>query len=313
MTNWTSRDIPSLAGRSVVVTGTGGIGYETALALAGAGADVILAGRNTSSGRDAVARIQSSRPTGNVVFEALDLANLSSVKAFGQRLATQRQSLDVLVNNAGVMAPPDKRTTSDGFELQFGTNFLGHFALTAHLLQLLAKGDNPRVVSLGSVAANSGAIDFDNLNAERAYKPMVNYGQSKLACVMFAFEFQRRSEASGWGIDGIAAHPGISRSELIPNSASPWHLSTLIRTYLPFLFQPVARGALSSLYAATSPDARPGGYYGPDRLGETRGHPAPAKIVEQARDKDVARRLWDAAEAMTGVNFAAPRRVVSAV
>lgn len=287
----------------MIVTGTGGIGFETALALAQAGAEIIVAGRNPVSGAEAVKRIRAGSRAANVAFEQVDLADLSSISAFGEKLRATRESLHVLINNAGVMAPPTKRLTSDGFELQFGTNFLGHFALTAQLLPLLRKAANPRVVSLGSVAANSGAIDFQNLNAERAYKPMVNYSQSKLACIMFAFELQRRSDAAGWGIESIAAHPGVSRSDLIPNSAGRWDFSRLMRTCLPFLFQPVAQGALPSLYAAASPEARPGSYYGPDRLAETRGHPVPAKIVDRATDQEVAARLWNEAERMTGLPF----------
>jgi len=303
MTNWTTNDIPDLSGRSMIITGTGGIGFETAVALAQAGAEVVVAGRNSASGAEAIKRVRARVPSAQVAFEQLDLADLRSITAFGERLSTTRESLDVLINNAGVMAPPTKRFTSDGFELQFGTNFLGHFALTRHLLTLLRKGTRPRVVSLGSIAANGGAIDFQNLNAERAYKPMVNYSQSKLACVMFAFELQRRSDAAGWGIDSIAAHPGVSRSDLILNSAGRWDFSRLMRSSLPFLFQPVAQGALPSLYAATSPHAQKGGYYGPDRLSETRGHPVPAKIVDRAKDRDVAARLWSEAERMTGLSF----------
>ncbi|MCR4265067.1 SDR family oxidoreductase [Nitratireductor sp. ZSWI3] len=303
MTKWTTNDIPDLTGRSMVVTGTGGIGFETASALAQAGAEVIVAGRNPVSGAKAVALIRARSQTANVVFEQLDLADLSSIAAFGERLRATRESLHVLINNAGVMAPPARRLTSDGFELQFGTNFLGHFALTAQLLPLLLRGEDARVVSLSSVAANGGEVNFENLNAERSYKPMVNYSQSKLACLIFAFELQRRSDAAGWGVASIAAHPGISRSDLIPNSAGRWDFSRIVRTALPFLFQPVAKGALPSLYAATSPNARPGGYYGPDRLAETRGHPSPARIVDRAKDVEVAARLWSEAEKMTGGSF----------
>lgn len=303
MTRWTTNDIPDLTGRSAIVTGTGGIGFETASALAAAGAEVIVAGRNPASGATAVERIRARAPGATVAFERVDLADLSSVAAFGDTMRRSRDSLHVLINNAAVMAPPEKRRTADGFELQFGTNFLGHFALTAQLLPLLRKAEGSRVVSLGSLAANGGAIDFQNLNAERSYKPMANYSQSKLACIMFAFELQRRSDWAGWGIDSIAAHPGISRSDLIPNSAGRWEFSRLIRTGLPFLFQPVAQGALPSLYAATAPDARPGGYYGPDRLAETRGHPAPAKVVDPAKDAAVAGRLWNEAERLTGLSF----------
>ncbi|WMT91935.1 SDR family oxidoreductase [Pelagibacterium sp. H642] len=308
MSKWTIKDLPALKGRSVVITGTGGIGYETAVAMARAGATVMLSGRNPAAGRAAVDRIRAATLSADVSFEQVDLADLASVAALGERLRLEHDRRDLLINNAGVMAPPDKRLTKDGFELQFGTNFLGHFALTAHLMPLLRQGHKPRVITLGSIAANSSSIDFTNLNAERAYKPMVNYGQSKLACVLFAFELQRRSEAGGWGVESIGAHPGVSRSDLITNSAERWHFSSLMRTYLPFLFQPVAQGALPSLYAATSENARPGGYYGPDRMGETRGNPVPAKVVDQARNPQVAARLWDEAIRMTGVSFDGPAR-----
>lgn len=304
MTRWTTSDIPSQKGRSAVVTGTGGLGYEDALALARVGCEVILAGRNPGKGTSAVERIRRDVAGAKINFELVDLAELASIAAFADRLATKRKSLDILINNAGVMVPPQRRATSDGFELQFGTNYLGHFALTAHLIPLLQAGTNPRVVSLSSVAAPAGAIDFDDLNAERSYKPMPVYSQSKLACLMFAFELQRRSDAGAWGITSIAAHPGIARTDLLHNGPGRWSGHGIARTVLPFLFQPVAQGALPTLYAATSPDAVAGGYYGPDRLAETRGFPHKAKVPPQALDVAVASRLWEVSEIMTRVRFA---------
>ena len=303
MTKWTTRDIPDQTGRTIVVTGTGGIGYETALALSRAGADVILAGRNPVHGKASIDRIRAAVPRDSVRFEQVDLASLRSVAAFGVRMRDALDRLDVLVNNAGIMTPPTRRETQDGFELQLGTNHLGHFALTAHLLPLLRRAQQSRVVPLGSVAARAGRIDFDDLNAERGYAPMTVYSQSKLACVIFAIELQRRSDEHGWGVDGIAAHPGVSRTDLIPNSAGPRDPGRIARRWLPFLFQPAAQGALPILFAATSPDARPGGYYGAARLGETRGHPAPARMPLAASDLQTARRLWRASETMTGVTF----------
>lgn len=303
MTRWTTQNMPSQAGRRAVVTGTGGIGFEVALALAIAGAEVILAGRNPASGMEAAARLQKSAPKTRVTFEVLDLASLASVAAFGGRMNEAFDRLDLLVNNAGVMTPPARRTTEDGFELQFGTNHLGHFALTAHLLPLLRRGEGARVISLSSIAARGGAIDFDDLNAERSYRPIAVYSQSKLACLMFAFELQRRSVAHDWGVSSIAAHPGVARTDLLLNSAGRWDASRVVRTYLPFLFQPVAQGALPVLYAATSTDAAPGGYYGPDRLSETRGHPAPARVPPQALDAEMSARLWVVSEQLTGVRF----------
>lgn len=303
MTRWTASDIPSQHGRTAVVTGTGGLGFEDALALARAGADVIIAGRNPSKGAAAVKQIGRSIPSARVTFEMLDLANLESIKAFGIRLRDSRDSLDLLINNAAVMTPPKRRATADGFELQFGTNYLGHFALTAQLLPLLRKGDHPRVVTLSSVAARSGAIDFDDLNSKQSYSPMMAYGQSKLACLMFAFELQRRSDAAGWGVQSIAAHPGVSRTDLLPNGAGAWSAPGIARRYLWFLFQPAAQGALPTLFAATSPHAQGGAYYGPDQLGETRGYPSAAKIPTPAEDPNDATRLWIASEALTGVAF----------
>lgn len=300
MARWTTTHIPSQHGRTVVITGTGGLGFQDALALARAGADVIVAGRNPSKGAFAVDQIRQAVPGAQVAFEAVDLASLDSIHRFGGRLRETRDRVDLLVNNAAVMTPPARQVTPDGFELQFGTNYLGHFALTAQLLPLLRKAARPRVVSLSSVAARSGAIHFDDLQFERGYKPMVAYGQSKLACLMFAFELQRRSEASGWGIESIAAHPGISRTELLPNGAGAVSAVGIARRVLWFLFQPAAQGALPTLYAATSEQAKGGGYYGPDKLGETRGYPTMARVPPQATDAAAATRLWAESERLTG-------------
>jgi len=304
VTHWTASNIPPQNGRTAVITGTGGLGYENALALARAGGAIILAGRDARKGADAVNRIRSEVALAKIRFEQLDLANLVSVTAFAERLAKQRDSLDLLINNAGVMVPPQRQVTADGFELQFGTNYLGHLALTAHLLPLLRKGRGARVISLSSIAATGGAINFADLNAVQRYKAMPAYSQSKLACLMFAFELQRRSDAGGWGIASIAAHPGISRTDLLHNGPGRWSVHGLTRSLLPFLFQPAAQGALPTLFAATSDDAKGGGYYGPDKMGEMRGHPTEATIPPQALDEAVAARLWDVSEALTGVRFA---------
>lgn len=303
MTKWTTKNIPPQHGRSVVITGTGGLGYQDALALAQAGADVTLAGRNPRKGAEAVSRIRAAVTGANVSFEPVDLASLASVAQFGERMRNSRTSIDLLINNAGVMVPPTRQETADGFELQLGTNYLGHFALTAHLLPLLRKGDKPRVISLSSIAARNGAIEFDDLNAERAYAPMPVYSQSKLACLMFALELQRRSVAGGWGIASLAAHPGVSRTDLLHNAPGRGSASGMARTYLWFLFQPAAQGALPTLYAATSPDAVAGGYYGPDKFGETRGYPKFAAFPPQAQDPTNAARLWELSETLTQVRF----------
>lgn len=305
--HWTASEIPSQKGRTAVITGTGGIGLETALSIARAGGEVIIAGRNADKGADAVTRILDEAPAAKARFEWVDLASLESIADFGERLRSQRESLDLLVNNAAVMNPPKRQQTVDGLELQFGTNYLGHFALTTHLLPLLRNGANPRVVSLSSIAARSGEIDFNDLQAERNYKPMKAYSQSKLACLMFAFELQRRSETGAWGVTSMAAHPGLSRTDLLHNAPGRWSAAGTARTLLWFLFQPASRGALPSLYAATSPDAKGGGYYGPDGPGEMRGTPKDAAVPKQALDLAAASRLWEISEDLAGVKFEKPQ------
>lgn len=303
MANWTASDIPDQQGRTVVVTGTGGLGFEDARALARVGARVIIAGRNRLKGAEAIARVLAETPGARVSFDQVDLASLASIESFAKRLGAELSGLDMLINNAGVMRPPLRLETEDGFELQMGTNYLGHFALTARLMPLLTKADRPRVVTLSSVAARAGAIDFDDLNAKRDYQPMPVYAQSKLACLMFSLELQRRSDAAGWGLAAIAAHPGLSRTDLLHNAPGRASAVGMLRSALWFLFQPAAQGALPTLFAATSPNARPGGYYGPDRVSETRGYPTAATIPAQALDRDACRRLWEMSEALTGVRF----------
>jgi NAD(P)-dependent dehydrogenase (short-subunit alcohol dehydrogenase family) len=305
MTDWTPADIPPLAGRTAVITGaTGGLGYETALALAGAGASVVLTGRNEAKGRHALQTIRSRFPDARIAYEDLDLAKLTSVADFAARFAAAHTSLDLLINNAGVMALPLRQTTADGFEMQFGTNYLGHYALTAHLLALLRRGNQPRVVNLSSLAHRSGAIDFNDLQGARSYTPWKAYSQSKLAMLMFALELQRRSDAVGWGLMSNAAHPGYARTELIANgpgaSGLLWQVNRALR---PLVSHSAAEGALPTLFAATSPEAKAAGYYGPNWFYELKGPPVPAKIMPQANNAAVAARLWDVSAALTGVSF----------
>jgi NAD(P)-dependent dehydrogenase (short-subunit alcohol dehydrogenase family) len=305
MTGWTTADIPPQNGRTAVVTGaTGGLGYETALALAGAGATVVLTGRNDAKGRRALQQIRAQFPNADIDYETLDLANLASVADFAARFSASHASLDLLVNNAGVMALPTRQTTADGFEMQFGTNYLGHYALTAHLLPLLRRGDRPRVVNLSSLAHRWGAIDFDDLQGLRSYGPAKAYSQSKLAMLVFALELQRRSDAAGWDLMSNAAHPGYARTDLITNGPGARGVLSQINKLLgPLISHSAAEGALPTLFAATSPEAKAAGYYGPNGFYELKGPPAPAKIMPQAKDVAVAARLWDVSAALTGVSF----------
>jgi NAD(P)-dependent dehydrogenase (short-subunit alcohol dehydrogenase family) len=305
MSGWSTADIPPQTGRTVVITGaTGGLGYETALALAGAGATVVLTGRNDIKGKNALDRIRTQYRNADVSYETLDLASLASVADFAGRFAISRPSLDLLVNNAGVMALPKRRTTRDGFEMQLGTNYLAHYALTARLLPQLRRGWRPRVVNLSSLAHRSGTINFTDLQSEQSYRPWRAYGQSKLAMLLFALELQRRSDAAGWGLVSNAAHPGFARTDLIPNGPGTRRLSSSFgRLLRPFASQSAAAGALPTLFAATSPDAKPGGYYGPDWFYELKGPPVEAKIMPQAKDVAVAAMLWEVSATLTGVSF----------
>ena len=310
---WSTQNIPSQRGHVAIITGaTGGLGLETAKALAGAGAEVVLTGRNAAKGQAALQQIRAAYPNATIRYEDLDLASLASVGAFAGRFAAAHASLDLLVNNAGVMMPPARHVTADGFELQFGTNYLGHFALTAHLLPLLRAGDRPRVVSLSSIAHKlQAAIHFDDLQWERRYSPWAAYAQSKLAMLVFAIELQRRSEAGGWGLLSVASHPGYARTGLQNAGPSmgltgPSIAERLGKLVEPAVSQSAAEGALPSLFAATAPDARPGEYYGPLGLFELKGSPGKASISLQARDPALGARLWQVSEALTGVGFAKP-------
>ncbi|WP_031529907.1 SDR family oxidoreductase [Dyadobacter crusticola] len=304
MKNWTTANIPQRNGGLAIITGsTEGIGYEDALALSSAGWNVILMGRNPKKGAESIARIHQFNPIAKVSFEQINLADLSSIRAFASRMIAKGQAIDLLINNAGVMTPPKRLETADGFELQFGTNHIGHFALTAQLLPLLRKSPKSRVVTVSSVANREGRINFDDLQSKSSYSPGKAYSQSKLANLMFAIELQRQSEKHGWGITSIAAHPGVSRTNLLITGAGRWSVAGMARTFLPFLFQPSAQGALPTLYAATSPDAKGSAYYGPDRMMETRGFPSVAKIPAQAEDVSVSSKLWEISQALAKVEF----------
>jgi NAD(P)-dependent dehydrogenase (short-subunit alcohol dehydrogenase family) len=233
MQNWTVNDIPPQTGKLAIVTGaTGGLGYETALRLAHAGAEVVLAGRNWEKGRIAVDRIMRALPVAKACFKSLDLASLASVRAFAVEMVTKGRPLDLLINNAGVMDLPARRLTADGFEMQFGTNHLSHFAPTGLLLSLLRSAPSARVVNVSSLAHRRGKIDFDNLQAERSYEGWAAYQQSKLANLLFTFELQRRSDAHGWGLMSNAAHPGYARTDLIANGPGTGGLQGILSRML---------------------------------------------------------------------------------
>jgi NAD(P)-dependent dehydrogenase (short-subunit alcohol dehydrogenase family) len=307
MIPWSVAAIPPQSGKLAVVTGaTGGLGYETALALARAGAEVLVTGRNAEKGRIAIERIKRAVPSAQVRFEMLDLASLASIRAFATKIVANNQPLDLLINNAGVMDLPTRRLTKDGFELQFGTNHLSHFALTGLLLPLLRKAEAPRVINVSSLAHRGGKIDFANLQAERKYRSWPAYQQSKLANLLFTLELQRRSDAHGWGLMSNAAHPGYALTELIPNGPGTGGLKGLGAKILgSFLSHSAAAGALPTLFAATAPEATPLGYYGPNGFYELKGPVAPAKIFPQAKDEAVARKLWEVSERLTGVPWPA--------
>ncbi|CAN5183111.1 SDR family oxidoreductase [soil metagenome] len=307
MTDWTVKDIPPQTGRIAVVTGaTSGIGYEAALALAGAGARVVLASRNEAKGAEMLARIRSMYPGAQVSFERLDLASLKSVADCADRLARTLPRIDLLINNAGVMAIPKRHVTEDGFEMQLGANYLGHFALTLRLLPLIYAGQSPRVVTLSSLAHRSGKIHFDDMQFRQNYKPWPAYCQSKLATLLFSMELERRARANNWPLMSTAAHPGFAATGLQSAGPSmgldrPSFIERSTTFLAPFLSQSAAAGALPTLYAATSTDAKGGTLYGPDGFYEMKGSPRRSKIVPSAFDQTVWRRLWNVSEQLTGM------------
>ena len=304
---WTIDQAPRLSGRTAVVTGaSGGLGYETALGLAARGATVILAVRNPAKGQAAADRIRKAVPDALLRTQPLDLADLASVTRFAEAIEADGTALDILVNNAGVMAYPTRRVTRDGFEEQFGTNYLGHFALTGRLLPALLRAPGGRVVSVASLAHVQGRIALDDLQTERPYDGWKAYRQSKLAMLIFARELQRRADLHGWSLRSVAAHPGWAVTDIISNGPGQGRgglRTSLMNLAFRMLGQTAAAGALPILYAATAPDAASGGYYGPVGRGERTGAVGPSRVMPQARDEDVARRLWEISEQLTGVDF----------
>jgi NAD(P)-dependent dehydrogenase (short-subunit alcohol dehydrogenase family) len=299
---WTAADIPDQSGRTAVVTGANsGLGLAAARALAAAGAEVVLACRNLEKGEEALASIREETPAASVALEELDLSSLASVRAFAARFAGERDGLDLLINNAGVMAPP-RRQTADGFELQFGTNHLGHFALTGLLLAEMRGREDARVVTVSSTAHKFGRIAFDNLGGEHHYFRWRAYGQSKLANLLFARELDRRLRAAGSNVKSLAAHPGYASTNLQTAAPPPLDRTVMKVTNL-LVGQSPEMGALPELYAATRPNLDGGLFIGPDGFEQQRGHPRVVGSTAAGRDEAVAARLWDVSEELTGVSY----------
>ena len=295
---WTSEDVPGQQGRLAVVTGANtGLGFETARVLAARGASVVLAVRDTDKGKAAAARIAGTAPGANVTVQPLDLTSLDSIRAAAGELRAQHPAIDLLINNAGVMFPP-KQTTPDGFELQFGTNHLGHFALTGLLLEQMLPVPGSRVVTVSSLAHRIRArINFDDLQAERSYSRVAAYSQSKLANLMFTYELARRLSGAGTTI-AVAAHPGLAATELTRHTPA---IAAFV--YARLISQNPAMGALPVLRAATDPGVLGGQYYGPRGPLGARGYPTPAQSSRQSHDTALQHRLWTVSEELTGVTF----------
>lgn len=302
MARWTAADMPDQHGRHVLITGaTSGIGFEAAAQLAARGADLCLLGRNAARGEAALANIRTRHRNANVEFALVDMASLASIRNFADRFLSGAPVIDVLVNNAGVMAIPRRTLTPEGFEMQFGTNYLGHFALTGLLMPALLRSVSPRVVTVASLAHRTAQLDFDDLQSARQYDPLVAYRRSKLANLMFALELHRRAAAVGSRLRSIAVHPGLAMTGILSRAGTVARVTMSTLGHL--VTQSAARGALPTLYGATSPEALSGGYYGPNGLGEMWGDPAPARIAPQASEPSAAARLWRVSEKLTGVQL----------
>jgi NAD(P)-dependent dehydrogenase (short-subunit alcohol dehydrogenase family) len=297
---WDVEDIPDQSGRTAVVTGANsGLGLVTARELARAGASVVMACRNLDKGHTAVEEVRAAVPEAQVQLEELDLASLASVRGFAERFRATHDGLDLLINNAGVMAPP-RRRTADGFELQFGTNHLGHFALTNALLETMEGRKDARVVTLSSTAHKMGRINFDNLNGDRHYFRWNAYGQSKLANLLFMLELDRRLRGSGSAVKSLAAHPGYAATNL-QSAAAPMLDRLVMKVSTAVIAQNDEMGALPTLYAATQPGLEGGTYVGPGGFQEQRGHPKIVQPSGRARDPETASRLWEVSERLTAV------------
>jgi NAD(P)-dependent dehydrogenase (short-subunit alcohol dehydrogenase family) len=306
MSKWTPQQITPQQDRLSIVTGANsGIGYQTARYLSRAGATVILACRNQEKGEAARAKLISENPAARVELRVLDVADLDSVRRFAAEFANEGRPLDLLINNAGVMAIPERRTTPQGFEMQFGTNHLGHFALTGLLLPALLRQPNSRVVTVASIAHRGGKLNFDDLNAERSYDARGAYQQSKLANLVFGLEFDRRLRARSAATASVIAHPGVAVTNIVSNGMGTGMKGRIVGALLPLVAQSDDRGAWPLLYAATSPQAHGGGYYGPDGIAEIKGTPVEVKPKPHALDPAIGKRLWEVSERLTGVRYEA--------
>jgi NAD(P)-dependent dehydrogenase (short-subunit alcohol dehydrogenase family) len=293
---WTSADIPDLKGAVVLITGANsGLGLYEARAVAEKGAAVVMGCRDRAKGENAVKNIKEAVPAAKPVLMQLDLASLKSIRSFADEFKKRYDRLDILINNAGVMAPP-YGTTEDGFELQIGTNHFGHFALTGLLLERILGTPESRVVSVSSLVHRMGRINFDDINSRRKYSKWSAYGQSKLANLLFTYELDRRLKKAGSGVIAAAAHPGYSNTNLQRSTR-------FFSTFNPVFAQPAAMGALPVLYAATEEHVLGGEFYGPDGLFEMRGHPRKTDSSALSHDRTVAERLWDLSEKATGVKY----------
>jgi NAD(P)-dependent dehydrogenase (short-subunit alcohol dehydrogenase family) len=302
---WTAMQIPDQAKRVFVVTGANsGLGLATTRAITRKGGHVILAVRDEAKGHRAIAEIIAEQPGAHLEVRLLDLADLDSVRAFADRLRSDPARLDVLINNAGVMAPP-RTLSAQGHELQFAANHLGHFALTGLLFDLLADGNDPRVVTVSSNNHRQGRLFFDDLSGERKYSPMGFYNQSKFANAVFGWELHRRLTAAGSPVRSALAHPGYTSTNL-QTSAPVGMVKVLFGRILTPLAQAPDQGALPQLYAATAPDVESGQFFGPDGMGELRGAPKRVQLAPAAADAETGRRLWELSERLTAVRFAFP-------
>jgi NAD(P)-dependent dehydrogenase (short-subunit alcohol dehydrogenase family) len=301
--SWSSADIPDQRGRVALVTGANsGLGLITARELARHGAGVVIACRNLDKAERAAAEIRAAVPAAELQVSQLDLASLDSVRAFAARVGAEHPRVDLLINNAGIMAPP-RRLTVDGFESQFGTNHLGHFALTGLLLERLRAAPAPRVVTLSSVMHRLGRINFGDLQSEHGYNSWLAYSQSKLANLMFAFELQRRAVAADLELLSLAAHPGYSATNLQTAGPAHWYEKVFGVLGNRLMAQSAAMGALPSLFAATSPELPGGTFVGPGGIGEVRGAPKVVGAAGRAYDENAWQRLWEASEQLTGVTY----------